>query len=90
MLIFAGFGVWVSFSKRTDMTIFALIIGLTGLYVSATFARLMVYSSIAIVILASIGLYELTRSILQNRPKQNCSAIGLTSLGRELALFGSV
>jgi dolichyl-diphosphooligosaccharide--protein glycosyltransferase len=67
LLIFAGFGVWVSFSKRTDMTIFALIIGLTGLYVSATFARLMVYSSIAIVILASIGLYELTRSILQNR-----------------------
>jgi dolichyl-diphosphooligosaccharide---protein glycosyltransferase len=67
LLIFAGFGVWVSFSKRTDMTIFALIIGLTGLYVSATFARLMVYSSIAIVILASIGLYELTRSILQSR-----------------------
>jgi dolichyl-diphosphooligosaccharide---protein glycosyltransferase len=67
LLIFAGFGVWVSFSKRTDMTIFALIIGLTGLYVSATFARLMVYSSIAIVILTSIGLYELTRSILQNR-----------------------
>jgi dolichyl-diphosphooligosaccharide---protein glycosyltransferase len=67
LLIFAGFGVWVAFSKRTDMTIFALIIGLTGLYVSATFARLMVYSSIAIVILASIGLYELTRSILQNR-----------------------
>jgi dolichyl-diphosphooligosaccharide--protein glycosyltransferase len=67
LLIFAGFGVWVSFSKRTDMTIFALIIGITGLYVSATFARLMVYSSIAIVILASIGLYELTRSILQNR-----------------------
>jgi len=67
LLIFAGFGVWVSFSKRTDMTIFALIIGLTGLYVSATFARLMVYSSIAIVILASIGLYELTRSIMQNR-----------------------
>ena len=67
LLIFAGFGVWVSFTKRTDMTIFALIIGLTGLYVSATFARLMVYSSIAIVILASIGLYELTRSILQNR-----------------------
>jgi len=67
LLIFAGFGVWFSFSKRTDMTIFALIIGLTGLYVSATFARLMVYSSIAIVILASIGLYELTRSILQSR-----------------------
>ena len=67
LLIFAGFGVWVSFSKRTDMTVFALIIGITGLYVSATFARLMVYSSIAIVILASIGLFELTRSILQNR-----------------------
>ena len=67
LLIFAGFGVWVAFSKRTDMTIFALIIGITGLYVSATFARLMVYSSISIVILASIGIYELSRTILQNR-----------------------
>ena len=67
LLIFAGFGVWVAFSKRTDMTVFALIIGITGLYVSATFARLMVYSSIAIVILASIGIFELTRSIMQNR-----------------------
>ncbi len=67
LLIFAGFGVWVAFSKRTDMTVFALIIGITGLYVSATFARLMVYSSIAIVILASLGIYELTRSIMQNR-----------------------
>jgi dolichyl-diphosphooligosaccharide--protein glycosyltransferase len=67
LLIFAGFGVWVALSKRTDMTVFALIIGITGLYVSATFARLMVYSSIAVVILASIGIYELTRSIMQNR-----------------------
>lgn len=65
LLFFAGFGVLVAFSKRNDMTIFALIIGITGLYVSATFARLMVYSSISIVMLASIGIYEITRGILQ-------------------------
>lgn len=67
LLIFAGFGSYMAFTKRTDMSLFALIIGLTGLYVSATFARLMVFSSISIAILASIGFYEITRSILQNK-----------------------
>lgn len=67
LLIFAGFGAFVAFSKRTDMSLFALIIGITGLYVSATFARLMVFSSISIAILASIGFYEITKSLLQNK-----------------------
>ena len=39
LMMFAGFGIWMAFRKRNDMTIFALILGITGLYVSATFAR---------------------------------------------------
>jgi dolichyl-diphosphooligosaccharide--protein glycosyltransferase len=67
LLIFAGFGAWMSFKTRDKMYIFALIIGLTGLYVSATFARLLVYASIGVIILAGIGLYHTTRSVLEYR-----------------------
>lgn len=41
-----------------------LIIGITGVYVSATFARLLVFSSIGIILLAGLGLYEITRTII--------------------------
>jgi dolichyl-diphosphooligosaccharide--protein glycosyltransferase len=67
LLMFAGLGAWMAFKRRYDMSIFALIIGLTGVYVSATFARLLVYASIGIIVLASLGLYEVTRSILERR-----------------------
>jgi dolichyl-diphosphooligosaccharide--protein glycosyltransferase len=59
--------VWTAFQKRNDMSVFALILGLTGVYVSATFARLLVFSSIGIIVLASIGLYEVTRGMLERR-----------------------
>jgi dolichyl-diphosphooligosaccharide--protein glycosyltransferase len=67
LLMFAGFGAWIAFKTRNKMYIFALIIGLSGLYVSATFARLLVYASIGIIILAGIGLYQTTRSVLEYR-----------------------
>ena len=65
LMMFAGFGILMAFRKRTDMTIFALILGVTGLYVSATFARLLVFSSISIIVLASMGLYDLTRVFME-------------------------
>ncbi|MGH9986955.1 MAG: hypothetical protein ACRD8W_23675, partial [Nitrososphaeraceae archaeon] len=65
LMMFAGFGIWMAFRKRNDMTIFALILGITGLYVSATFARLLVFSSISIIILASMGLFDLTRIFME-------------------------
>jgi dolichyl-diphosphooligosaccharide--protein glycosyltransferase len=65
LMMFAGFGIWMAFRKRNDMAIFALILGITGLYVSATFARLLVFSSISIIVLASIGLYEVTRIFME-------------------------
>src|SRR5207247_10460473 len=67
LLMFAGLGVWMAFKHRTDMSVFALIIGITGIYVSATFARLLVFASIGIIILAGLGLLEVTRSILVYR-----------------------
>jgi dolichyl-diphosphooligosaccharide---protein glycosyltransferase len=64
LLMFAGFGALMAFKRRSDMSIFALIIGITGVYVSATFARLLVFSSIGIILLAGIGLYEITRTVI--------------------------
>ena len=64
LLMFAGFGALMAFRRRNDMSIFALIIGITGVYVSATFARLLVFSSIGIILLAGLGLYEITRTII--------------------------
>jgi dolichyl-diphosphooligosaccharide--protein glycosyltransferase len=64
LIIFAGLGIWSAFKNKNNRTmIFALIIGLTGIYVSATFARLLVFASISITILSSIGIYETIRSI---------------------------
>ena len=64
LIIFAGLGIWLSFkNKNNPNMIFALIIGLTGIYISATFARLLVFASISIIILSSIGIYQAIRSI---------------------------
>lgn len=67
LLMFAGLGAWLAFKRRDDASIFALIVGITGIYVSATFARLLVFASFGVITLAGIGLYEITRSILAYR-----------------------
>jgi len=64
LIMFAGFGALMAFRHRNDMSIFSLIIGLTAVYVSATFARLLVFSSIGIILLSGLGLYEITSSII--------------------------
>ncbi|MGN6346229.1 MAG: DUF6541 family protein [Candidatus Nitrosocosmicus sp.] len=64
LIIFSGLGAWIAFKNRDNhMMIFALIMGLTGIYISATFARLLVFASVSMVILSSIGIYEVIRSI---------------------------
>jgi dolichyl-diphosphooligosaccharide--protein glycosyltransferase len=72
LMIFAGLGVWFVLGKKSkinylekDMTAFALILGLTGVYVSSAFVRLEVFASIALIILSSIGLSILTKEIFQ-------------------------
>ena len=73
LIMFAGFGALMAFRHRNDMSIFSLIIGITGVYVSATFARLLVFSSIGIILLASLGLYEITKSIINYKATSESS-----------------
>jgi dolichyl-diphosphooligosaccharide--protein glycosyltransferase len=56
-------GALIAFKRRSIPMIYALIFGLTGLYFSAAFSRLLVYSSIALGILGGIGFAELAFAI---------------------------
>jgi dolichyl-diphosphooligosaccharide--protein glycosyltransferase len=85
LLMFAGLGAWLAFRRRNDAAIFALLLGITGVYVSATFARLLVFASFGIIILASLGLFEVTRSIMAYRelPPTHTTAPKSTAATRE-------
>jgi len=77
LMIFSGIGIWLiiknvqnknsSFIKN-DMLSFSLILGLVGVYVSSTFVRLEVFASVAVIILASLGLTALTKEFFKNKP----------------------
>lgn len=73
LMIFSGIGIWFVLSRKiskiesflkNDMVAFALIIGITGVYVSSAFVRLEVFASISLIILSSIGLSVLTKEFL--------------------------
>ena len=70
-MVFAGIGAWLVFknlnetNQRRDVQVFALIFGLLGVYISSAFIRLEMFSSIALVILGSIGLSLLTKEIFK-------------------------
>ena len=73
LMIFAGIGAWLLFQKKVsnslnikyEMAAFALIIGFLGIYFSSAFVRLEVFGSIAIMILASLGVSILVSKILK-------------------------
>jgi dolichyl-diphosphooligosaccharide--protein glycosyltransferase len=65
LLSFAVAGALVAFRRRSLPTLFALIVGLTGLYISAGFSRSLVYSSIALTLLAGIGFAELAFALVK-------------------------
>jgi len=77
LMIFSGTGIWIiiknvqnknsSFIKN-DMLSFSLILGIVGIYVSSTFVRLEVFASVAIIILASLGLTALIKEFFKNKP----------------------
>jgi len=77
LMIFAGIGAWLllqkkvnhSFKIKAEMAVFALIIGLVGVYFSSAFVRLEVFGSISIIILASIGISILISRILKVQQK---------------------
>ena len=77
LMIFAGIGAWLLFQKKVnrslkikgEMAVFALIIGLLGVYFSSSFVRLEIFGSISVIILSSIGLSILISKILKNELK---------------------
>jgi len=73
-MIFAGLGVWILLSKKViqneifiknDMIVFILILGITSVYISSAFVRLELFSSLSLIILASIGLSILSKEIFK-------------------------
>lgn len=78
LMIFSGLGIWLILKNlqtknlgfiSNDMLSFSLILGIVGVYVSSTFVRLEVFASIAIIILASLGLTYLTKEFFKNKPQ---------------------
>jgi len=65
VMCFAMAGALVAFRRKGFVMIFALVFGLTGLYFSASFSRLLVYSSISLGILGGIGFAELVYAIVK-------------------------
>ncbi|MBI5377219.1 MAG: hypothetical protein HZA82_01155, partial [Thaumarchaeota archaeon] len=76
-MIFGAIGVWLIFknllnnsNNNRDVQIFALIIGLFGIYISSAFIRLELYSSLSLIILGSVGLSLLTKEIFKPEQKE--------------------
>lgn len=70
-IIFGIIGIWFLFSRKTidlkiDKRIFALIIGITAIYISSSFVRLELFASVGLIILGSIGLAILFKKILES------------------------
>jgi len=90
-MIFAGLGIWFVLDKKLkinhlekDLIVFALIIGLVGVYIASAFVRLEVFASISIIILSSIGLSILTKGIfgiiVENKLKKNLMKLSFLAL----------
>lgn len=68
-LLFLGvFGAYIAFKRKSPTIGFALVVGLSSLYISAAFSRLLVYSSIALAILGGIGFAEVLFALLKPSP----------------------
>jgi dolichyl-diphosphooligosaccharide---protein glycosyltransferase len=66
VLLFLGvFGAYIAFKRKSPTIGFALVVGLSSLYISAAFSRLLVYSSIALAILGGIGFAEVLFALLK-------------------------
>lgn len=72
LMLFAGLGIWLIIKNtqtkfnfiKNDMLIFSLILGLVGIYISSAFIRLEVFSSIALIVLSSLGISILIRQFV--------------------------
>ncbi|MBI3841029.1 MAG: hypothetical protein HY297_03625 [Thaumarchaeota archaeon] len=80
LLSFGMAGALVALRRRSIPMTYALLFGLTGLYFSSAFSRLLVYSSIALGLLAGIGFAELAFALVKP---------GSTQLVKKKQLSGS-
>lgn len=81
LMLFAGFGIWLTFRKKSEgssslpfnikneMIIFALILGIVGAYAGSTFSRLELLTASSVIVLASVGLAAMTSEILKKENK---------------------
>ncbi|MBM3897072.1 MAG: hypothetical protein FJ358_00890 [Thaumarchaeota archaeon] len=65
LLFLGGFGAVSLFRRRNLPAAFALILGISSIYIAASFSRLMVFSSIAYAVLAGVGFAEVTSAIFR-------------------------
>ena len=89
LMIFSGLGIWLIIKNiqnkkfnfiKNDMLLFALILGITGVYTSSTFVRLEVFASISVIVLASLGLTVLTKEFFKIRSESKKSIGNLIKL----------
>lgn len=93
LMVFAGIGAWLLISNRDrirsyrlpfspDMVAFALVFGILGVYVSSAFIRLSLYASIAVIILASVGLAVLAAAALRPTVRTKRHVRGMPLAGK--------
>jgi len=91
LMVFAGVGAWLLLSRRdrldsygiplrTDMAVYAVIMGFAGVYVASAFTRLAVFSSVAMVVLASIGIAILASLVFSNARAGRGAKIGFVAV----------
>jgi dolichyl-diphosphooligosaccharide--protein glycosyltransferase len=89
LMIFSGVGIWLLIKNiqtknsnfiNNDMLSFSLILGIVGVYISSTFVRLEVFASIAVIILASLGLTALIKEFFKDNSQSKKSIHKLLQL----------
>ena len=65
LLPFAFFGIIQLFNKHSIDSIFILAFAGAGIYISSSFSRLLIYSTLSIAILAAVGFAALTSSMFR-------------------------
>ena len=99
LIVFAGAGAWLAFSNRDrlrsyrirlrpEMAAFALVFGAAGAYVSSSFIRLELFASLAVIVLASLGLAVLASEALRPDVQTKRHVRGMPLAGK--AAFVSV
>lgn len=91
LMIFAGIGAWLLISRRekidsyglpmrTDMIAYAILLGFAGVYIASAFTRLVLFSSVAMAVLGSIGLAILVSLVFSNKRVGRLTKLGFAGV----------